>query len=641
MMNINKRVLSIILTIVLLVSLSSSEVKAYSGIEIDHFDIEVKVLQSGVIHVKQKLDVNFKYDSHGIIVDLPSKYEKVFDGKTKYYDFPIKNIQVQDVPYSTSRNGSITSIKIGDPDLYVSDLVTYNYSYEVHTKDLKLDGEQFFYFNLVGDGWEMPINKTSFTIEFEQPISAQPEFYGPYNDDNLIDYNFDGVTLTGTYNEVLLENQALSVYLDLPNDYFVFTSANDSYMLVFIILLSVILIINYLLFNFYGRDDHIVKTVEFSAPNNMSSAQVGYILHGKIRHDEIVSLLIYWASKGYLSIHETDNKNLMLEKIMEIPRFEIEAEQILFNKLFSKSSMVGATDFPQVFLMALPEFEKDIAEYYSKEKILYEKKAYYIKNLISLLFILVVSAMVVTIVYQNFTNDSDLLFITFLATFSFLTLVSIIFNGIFFPSSSNAWKNIKSASKRLGSISTYIFIIPIFVVLLNFATLREVFLVLVESLSHTIIYTFIILLLIIINIIILIFMPKRTSYASKTLGRLLGFKHFIIVAEKDRIDMLVNDNPHYFFDVLPYAYVFDVSKDWVSNFSERIIGQPSWYVSDSPIDSTVMTSRMFTMYNVLNTNFNNQYTAANTPTSTNVGQESSFGGGFSGGGFGGGGGRGW
>ena len=46
---------------------------------------------------------------------------------------------------------------------------------------------------------------------------------------------------------------------------------------------------------------------------------------------------------------------------------------------------------------------------------------------------------------------------------------------------------------------------------------------------------------------------------TKMLGRVLGFRNFLLTCEKDRMDVLLKDNPEYFYDILPYTYVLDIS----------------------------------------------------------------------------------
>lgn len=137
-------------------------------------------------------------------------------------------------------------------------------------------------------------------------------------------------------------------------------------------------------------------------------------------------------------------------------------------------------------------------------------------------------------------------------------------------------------------------------------------------------------------------MEKRTKQSAETLGKVLGLRQFIESAELDRINQLVEQDPAYFFNVLPYAYVMGLTDKWAKNFEKITIVQPDWYVGYE--DSTLFNVWMF------NSMMRDCYRAAESHIEIAIpdggdsgggGGFSSSGGGFSGGGFGGGGGGSW
>ncbi len=73
------------------------------------------------------------------------------------------------------------------------------------------------------------------------------------------------------------------------------------------------------------------------------------------------------------------------------------------------------------------------------------------------------------------------------------------------------------------------------------------------------------------------FMRARTKRGAEILGKLLGLKEFIRLAELDRLQLLVEENPSYFYDVLPYAYVMGLSKKWAKKFENITMKTPDWY----------------------------------------------------------------
>lgn len=133
---------------------------------------------------------------------------------------------------------------------------------------------------------------------------------------------------------------------------------------------------------------------------------------------------------------------------------------------------------------------------------------------------------------------------------------------------------------------------------------------------------------------------KRTAVGNKWLGQILGLKKFILEAEKDRLEMLVHDDPSYFYSILPYAYVLGISDTWSKKFESINIQSPDWYVgANGDVFSTIMWMHYFnsTMH-TLNSTLPSSITP---PKSGSGGFSSGGGGGFSGGGFGGGGGGSW
>lgn len=149
-------------------------------------------------------------------------------------------------------------------------------------------------------------------------------------------------------------------------------------------------------------------------------------------------------------------------------------------------------------------------------------------------------------------------------------------------------------------------------------------------------FTFIGVCISVLSFILSFFIRKRTDDGTKMLGRINGFKNFLESAEKEKLEELVNDNPEYFYNILPYAYVLGVSDKWMKKFEGITMEAPHWYYSYYPY--SYITFGRF-MRNTMSTASN--YMVAMPKSSGSGGGFSSGGGGFSGGGVGGGGGGSW
>ena len=117
------------------------------------------------------------------------------------------------------------------------------------------------------------------------------------------------------------------------------------------------------------------------------------------------------------------------------------------------------------------------------------------------------------------------------------------------------------------------------------------------------------------------------------LGRILGFKEFILVTKKDRLEEMLEQNPELFYDVLPYAQVLGVSAVWEGKFKSIRLQPPSWYEGDFDIyDYWILRDSMRMMSLSMLVRPSNDGSSVG-----GIGGGGSFGG-FSGGGGGGGGG---
>lgn len=170
--------------------------------------------------------------------------------------------------------------------------------------------------------------------------------------------------------------------------------------------------------------------------------------------------------------------------------------------------------------------------------------------------------------------------------------------------------------------------LSVFAVLFNFSNLFD------SNLKY--ILTLVGIIICIISFVFSFFIRKRTDEAVDILGKINGFKNFLETAEKDKLEALVDDDPAYFYNILPYAYVLGVSDKWMKKFESIAVEPPQWYYGYCPYNYIVFSHFMRDTMN----------SASNAMVSMPVqsgsgGSFSSGGGGFAGGGAGGGGGGSW
>ena len=102
------------------------------------------------------------------------------------------------------------------------------------------------------------------------------------------------IAFFGYINGVLFDIKGISLSL----------SEIDFMLIIFAIILVAVLIA-FLVYYFKHRDKKdIVTTVEFSSPDDMTPAEVGFLIDGVVDGADISSMLVYWAGKNLLKFQK-------------------------------------------------------------------------------------------------------------------------------------------------------------------------------------------------------------------------------------------------------------------------------------------------------------------------------------------------
>ncbi|MGL5797341.1 MAG: DUF2207 family protein, partial [Cetobacterium sp.] len=133
----------------------------------------------------------------------------------------------------------------------------------------------------------------------------------------------------------------------------------------------------------------------------------------------------------------------------------------------------------------------------------------------------------------------------------------------------------------------------------------------------------------------------KTDYGREILGRVLGFKRFLETAEKNKLELLLKDNPAYFYNILPYTIVLGVSELWADKFKELVVEPPEWYGGGSSVGNAFLLAGFMRGFNNSLGALNDNMLSSPKSATNYGGGGSSVGGGSSGSGAGGGGGGSW
>lgn len=578
--------------------LFSTKVYAYSDdYVISKYDININVNENNSFDITEKITVDFKNEKHGIIRKIPLQNE--------YHDnAKISNLKINE-NYTKSEENKELQLKIGDENKKIIGekeyIIKYNYKLPINKDEYNDE----FYFNIIGDDWDTTIDNITFKITMPKDFDKNEIYftYGRYGltDSELIKYTVNKNVIEGSYIGILDSYNAITVKINLPNKYFSLGFIGNLPFIIPIIL-TLISIIIFLIKGINKRKEY---PVEYLPPKGLNSLDVSYIYKGKISNKAVVSLLICLAGKGYIKIIE-DGKDIKLQKLKEYNERN-RCERIFFEGLFLGKDSVYISSLKRRFYRTIDEIRKIKLNKTTQNK--YFEKSNKYKKIILVNMIL---SFVISLSLELFFENIQIMLL--LGLLLFIPSITLIF------------------SKK------YTRFLKIFMNLFSFIIFLGVAFIFVRNKS--VIYIELICLL--IMYLCLINIKKRTEYGNELLNKIRGFRKFLITVEKDKLKLLVEDNPNYFYDILPYAYVLGITNKYIRKF-EVIALRDNTSISMDYSDMREFNQ----MQRLIDYNMNKICRTISTRDiesisgNYNYSSSSSSSSGYAGGGSGGGGGRAW
>ena len=661
---------TLLLTFVLIVaSFGMTTVHAYDNFVIDTYLVNIDVLENNVFEIEEIIYADFEYESHGIYREIPYRgiLSRTVEGEkieTKY-NAVISDIEVIGQKYTTDKSGNNQIIKIGDKDKYIIGMQKYHIKYTMDFGDDGIDDFDEFYFNVIGTGWTTYINKCAVTINMPKEFDAEnigiSTGYAGESGSSIVKYQINGETLIIHTRDVLYPYEGMNVRIHLPEGYFENERIPTDWAKVFRYFAIGLTGLVFLVWLTTGRDGKLYPSVEFYPPEGLTPAEVGYIIDGYLDTKDVLSLLIYWADKGYIKIAEVKKNDFYLIKLKSLDDDAEYYEQKLFIDLFKNKTKkdfsefiektadnssfnelynsliekqrnnesltyVRIKDLRNVFYTTIDSVKNKIKKKYTKKESgrIFTSKSIWAKVLTFMVSTLPFLLGNIAVKAPKTLNMEDAILGGLFWCGVLLTLFIIVDQLI------ARRKSMKNKSKGVLIIIftalTALFAFITYIILINDVNDK---LTVYISLGSTYIIA-----------LFAMFMEKRTPEINKLQEKIIGLRMFLQHAEKDRIERLVDDNPEYFFNILSYAYVLGVTDQWAKQFEDIAMKKPSWFESNT-------THAYF-----LPTNFTRDFTrSVSTMQSAMVSRPSSSGssggggysggGGFSGGGGGGGGGGSW
>jgi len=573
--------LPFLLSLMLLLLLPARSRGEFFSIAAFRSDIEVR--EDSSLRITETIDTVFHRQRHGLFRDIPFRYTDEL-GKESFT--PVRVISVRDASgnpwkHKVERSGGFVRVRIGDPDKFVEGRQVYVIEYSVENAVLSFPDHDELYWNITGNGWDLPIGPVSAYIAVaagNRPLEVRTRcFTGPRGSREqacTVSPFPNGGTFVST--RAFGPGEGMTVVLGWEKGIVrpVSPWKTHAYRLnlaVNWVFLAPILTLAYMLVRWYreGRDPSAKgpRVVAYGPPEEngrpLLPAEMGVLLDERFDPRDITASVVNLAVKGRITIEERVTPGVLFDKTdylikktkgsgAELPPFEA----LLMERLFLEHDPeVSVSDLKQKFFRNIEDLKKSVFEGLEQRKLF--------------------GANPLTV-----TN-----------TYRFKGFV------IFF------------AGGGLALLATKI------------GLLEGNSPIVAAILSGAVVFLF------------APYMPVKTVKGVKTLGEIRGFEEFLSRTEKDRLERMKDAN--LFERCLPYAIALGVSERWAKAFEGIRQEPPRWYVSPGGFDAFRPTSFHDSLDSALSS-----MTAA-MQSSPRSGGSGFSGGGGSGGGGGGGGGGSW
>ncbi len=601
------------------------------------FNVDVKVGVDNTYEFTETLDTVFNSSGHGIY-----RYVPMYFNGTKE---KVGSEWVEGMDYEAYEENSNLVLQIGSADVFLYGDQRFRYGYKITMLDDRDTSSDLLYMNVLPTNWQTPIEKTTVTMHLPKSIKGRQMkvYYGSRGSTaevaaagtDGISWAYDDASKTITIKgHDLAQGVGLTVMVDLPEGYWE-GQANTDWMKRLAAIILLVMGGGFAgLWAAFGRNRRFVETVEFYPPDGMTPAEVGYLADGSLDKKDMVSMFMYFADKGYLSITPAGKDDFIIEKLADISEDEPKFARVLFGGIFGgkigqkkRLSELGA-GFARKYQSAKSSLDDSMEPVTVGSRVVHA-----VMKVLMFIGCFAVGVLAVEYVVGSYYNGAEL------GTSLMVPLATLML--------CHSFKKRRIHEGILGKLPFIIISAALSLIFLAMGTVG-----IYEDLGSPLIAALYAAALLVAQFCTVTYYKVNRDLVD-TMGRLLGLRRFIETAEAPRINALVEENPNYFYDILPYAYVMGVTKKWAKRFEHVQVEPPVWYggAYDMPVFNTIYFANSMSdfghavnsnaTFSIPDTSGNGGFTGGSGGSSFGGGFSGGFGGGFSGGGGGGGGGGFW
>lgn len=486
------------------------------------------------------------------------------DGK----EADVRRLDVTGSDYKIKRDDDKITITLGkEGNTLAAGAFGISYEYDIgYDFD---ESEDRFSFQLIDANLGADVTQFSYTIvmpaQFDhRAFSVTSGYFGKISSP---DYTVSGNNISGTMK--LMAYESIDVEIELPNGYFTEAVYQDTIAdgieTVAPFAAAILLAVAMAMLFTKCKNPAVSYGMSANIPQGLTPTDMMYLINGSITVAQMVSLIPYWASAGYLIIKQIPTEGIVLTRAAAMGSDRKEYERMLFDSMFPKGSNLRLKG-PNIDLQsAMRAAKKGLENYWKQADVFREPQRKYLLLAVGLP---VIACMLTAIGCGNGVYWGRMPAIVLIVVFA---LVGIAACGICMAC---GWLSKKQGIRRnwwglvLGAAWALLLVIN----LMNAgASLFCGGTLLLSQLAGFIVGLY------------LWDMTPRTELGLELLETSLALRDYIKYAsDSDVREITSSGREMYYYELLPYAGAFGLESIWADKFMNLRIMPPIWFeTSDS------------------------------------------------------------
>lgn len=193
-------------------------------------------------------------------------------------------------------------------------------------------------------GFDYPVEYMDFSVTFPTEFTTEPSFSSGYlgnSIESLLDWSINGLTVKGSTNSALQDKESLVMTMNVTEEMFpgqLVLPREGNPETIYMGICTGLAVLYWLLMM---RCVPIFRQRRTTPPEGITAGEIGSRLSSA--GVDLTMMVFSWAQMGYLRIRPDRNNRVWLEKQMDMGNERTDFEMKLFRTLFSRNSAVDGT----------------------------------------------------------------------------------------------------------------------------------------------------------------------------------------------------------------------------------------------------------------------------------------------------------